>query len=387
MNKKQGNYDEHILTLIAKYQKGIATEDEIRQIDFWYDNPLSSEKYADGMSDFTKAKKRSSLLENIYDEIGKRTVKQPQLNSKKIIRAVVAVAAILLVALGAGFILIKTYLKHDSVQSLTSVALIKPAPSKALLTLSDGRQIVLNDAKAGVLANQGDATITKNSNNNIIYNTGTSLSSKVEYNTMSTLRGGEYHLVLADGTNVWLNAASSIRYPTSFPGKERIVEVSGEAYFEVAHDLAKPFKVVSKGQTIEVLGTHFNVNAYTNEPDIKTTLLQGSVKVTAYGIKNILKPGQQAAASVVGTTVLEVDTKEVVAWKEGYFEFSDADIQTVMRELSRWYDVEVVFEGKIPSETFTGRVSKFLDLNQVLTLVKSPKIHIITTGRRIMIKE
>jgi ferric-dicitrate binding protein FerR (iron transport regulator) len=165
-----------------------------------------------------------------------------------------------------------------------------------------------------------------------------------------------------------------------------MVELSGEAYFEVAHDPSHPFRVVTKKQTIEVLGTHFNINAYENELSTKTTLLQGAVRISANGRFKILKPGQQAAVNANEIELTDADPQEAIAWKDGFFEFTDADIETIMRQISRWYDVDVTYEGKITKETFTGRVSKFLSIKQVLALVQSPEVHITYEGRRVMVK-
>ncbi len=378
-------YNEYILRLISKLKTGEATQDEIKEIDRWYDQPHSLKKYSDGLSQFEKAAAKQRIFQNILLRIKDEHRSSPKRTLGTWVRYG-SVAAILLVVMSIG--LYHLLPKSDQpVPSNEKVSFtVQPGGHNATLTLANGRQILLNNVKDGVLANQGNTVVTKSGNNQVSYNTGATPSNKVEYNKMSTLSGGEYQLTLSDGTKVWLNAASDIIYPTSFVGNERVVKVAGEAYFEVAHNASKPFKVISNGQTVEVLGTHFNINSYINEPQMKTTLLQGSVKIVANGKNKILKPGQQALVSHSDLTVTNVDAEEAVAWKEGYFEFTDADIETVMRELARWYDVDVIFEGKVPAELFTGRVSKYLNLNQVLNLIKSPKIHISTNGRRIMIK-
>ena len=217
----------------------------------------------------------------------------------------------------------------------------------------------------------------------------------MSYNVLSTPRGGQYRLVLPDGSQVWLNAASSIRYPTAFTGTERKVEVSGEVYFEVTKNAAMPFRVVvnrRKGEPdpmeIEVLGTQFNVNAYTDEDVIRTTLLEGAVKVKK-GVKGgILQPGQQAQCKEDGEMrwVPDADVEKVVAWKNGVFEFRDENLQAVMRQISRWYDVEVVYEGAIPTDGFTGRFSRNTSLSGVLSILRLSDIRLTVENKKIIVR-
>ncbi|WP_432327294.1 FecR family protein [Mucilaginibacter sp. P25] len=197
-----------------------------------------------------------------------------------------------------------------------------PGGNKAILTLGDGSTIVLNGAKIGKLARQDNILIKKAADGQISYRdvvVDFHPSKNIIYNTATTPQGGQYQFILADGTKVWLNASSSIKYPVVFNGNERRVELTGEAYFEVAHNAKKPFKVISNGQTVEVLGTHFNINAYNDEQAVKTTLLEGSVKVSAGKVSNIIKPGQQARFDHGLIDVMNVDADEVVAWKNGFF--------------------------------------------------------------------
>jgi ferric-dicitrate binding protein FerR (iron transport regulator) len=277
-----------------------------------------------------------------------------------------------------------------------------PGGNKAMLTLNDGSVIVLDSAKNGMLGEQGNAQVLKK-DGMLEYKKGnaqkaignTQLSAPVSYNTLSTPRGGQYQLVLPDGSKVWLNAASSIRFPTAFTGNEREVELTGEAYFEItSHQLQSgkkmPFKVLvlSAGTdglnaAIEVLGTHFNVNAYKDEETIRTTLLEGKVKVALRGVDKeaMLNPGEQAIMSMrTIKTVHDIDTEEAVAWKNGLFFFDNVDIQTIMRQLSRWYKVSVVYNGKIPNRRFTGQVSRNANLSQVLKILELSKIHFTIEG-------
>lgn len=299
----------------------------------------------------------------------------------------IAAAASILICLGIG---VYFYRGNHKQQPDQSIALnnFKPGANRAILTLAGGKQILLTGAANGRLALQGSTVINKTSNGEVVYNSGEPSNSGTIYNTMSTPMGGQYHLVLADGTGVWLNAGSTIKYPTAFNGKVRKVEITGEVYFEVAHNKAKPFLVVSNGQMVKVLGTQFNINAYDNEKSIKTTLLKGSVEVTANGSQKILKPGQQSTSSQTGISLSEVDPDEVVAWKDGYFDFSETDIKTIMRQFSRWYDVDIQFDGPTTTETFTGRIPRNWTLSQVIKIVQSSKsVRLTVEGRRIIVKQ
>jgi transmembrane sensor len=257
--------------------------------------------------------------------------------------------------------------------------------------LADGKRIILTGAKNGTIAKDHNAIINKTADGQLVYQSDdkeTASSKRPAENLLQTPRGGEYHLILADGTNVWLNAASSIRYPTAFTGNDRRVEVTGEAYFEVAHNAAKPFRVTSKGQTVEVLGTHFNINAYDDEPGIKTTLLEGSVKVSNKDQKAILKPGQQAIVQSINNSIIikNANTEEVVAWKNGYFLFDGEKIESIMRKVSRWYDVDVQYEQTMPDVAFGGSISRFENVSQLLeVLQRTGSVHFKIEGRRLTV--
>jgi ferric-dicitrate binding protein FerR (iron transport regulator) len=250
---------------------------------------------------------------------------------------------------------------------------IAPGRNGAVLTLANGTRIVLDSLDDGVIATQGGTKVVLN-NRRLAYTPGPGSAGAVGYNIMTTPKGRQFELVLPDGTRVWLNAASSLHYPTAFTGRERVVEIIGEAYFEVAHNERIPFKVkINNATEIEVLGTNFNVNAYNDEPVIKTTLLSGSVKVTGGKKKQtlIMRPGQQSEVDTDGTINLEKDanTSLAVAWKEGRFEFQGS-IQDIMRQVARWYDVEVVYEGDVSDKAFGGAISKYENVSRVLQMLE-----------------
>lgn len=269
-----------------------------------------------------------------------------------------------------------------------SESVIVPGGNKAVLTLATGQQLLLTDLADGQLAQEAGVIVTKASDGQLVYKVVDEAPDKHKtpsFNTIVTPKGGQYQVSLPDGTKIWLNASSSLRYPTTFEGKERLVELTGEAYFEVATNKSQPFKVISAGQVVEVLGTQFNINAYSDEHLIKTTLLEGSVQVYLGEKSSLLKPGQQAQA---GRSLSRkyVDVQEAVAWKNGKTQFINADIKTVMRMISRWYDVEIDYEGEISSETFSGSVSRSKSVTEVLDLLElTGDIHFKIKGRRIVV--
>jgi len=270
---------------------------------------------------------------------------------------------------------------------------VMPGGEKAILTLGDGSNIVLDSAANGVLAVQGGTTVTKLKTGELAYAArGAALSTNILYNTVSTPMGGQYRLTLPDGSKVWLNAGSSIKFPSTFTGDSRTVEVTGETYFEVVKNPAIPFRVkfnTSWGGSneIEVLGTHFNVNAYTDEPVVNTTLLEGVIKIKSMGNLRTLSPGQQVRTDIRGMRLYsKVDLEQVVSWKDGFFWFDNTDIKTLMRQISRWYDVEVVFDGKPTTDGFSGKISKSLSLTKLLYILKLNDVQIEGNGKRVIIK-
>jgi ferric-dicitrate binding protein FerR (iron transport regulator) len=208
-------------------------------------------------------------------------------------------------------------------------------------------------------------------------------------NTLTTPRGGQYEVVLPDGTRVWLNSNTSLTYPIIFQGKERHVELTGEAYFEVAKNAAAPFFVKTQSQTVEVLGTHFNINSYADEKSVKTTLLEGRVKITGNGNRKTvsLKPGQQSINNLAIIYIInDADIEEAVAWKNGKFLFRNTDLQTVMRQLSRWYDVDVEYKGTVATKHYRGRISRNVTVSQVFEILKTSGVNFIINGRTIIVK-
>ncbi|WP_245224446.1 FecR family protein [Pedobacter ginsenosidimutans] len=269
----------------------------------------------------------------------------------------------------------------------------KPGGDKATLTLSNGSTIVLNDAKNGTIANQSGISVSKTKAGEIVYSAPSSKKvddGKILYNTIITPRGGQYQVVLADGSKVWLNAYSSIKFPAAFRGRFREVETTGEVYFEVAKNKAKPFKVKSRNQVVEVLGTHFNINSYADEPEIRTTLIEGAVKVhrTNNNISTVLIPGQEALNNPAGSILVRpADIEQAIAWKSGLFQINDADIETIMRQVSRWYDVEIEYQGKIPKRKFSGKIKRDVKASEFLEMLSFFDVHFSMQGRKIIVKK
>lgn len=298
----------------------------------------------------------------------------------------IAVAASILMVLSFG----TYFLVHKSATTVqianNQIKDIAPGSDKATITLANGKRIVLTGAKNGLLASQGNTSIHMQAGNQVVYQSA-GATSDLQYNTMTTPRGGQHSLTLSDGTQVWLDAASSITYPVAFIGKDRPVKITGQVYFEVAHNAAKPFKVTANGQTVEVLGTHFNINAYPDEPNIKTTLFEGSIKITSNTGQTILKPGQQAQLNQDKINVVsDANMDEAIAWHKGLFEFHNADIQTVMRQLSRWYDVDVSYEGKITDRHFSGKLYRNVTALTVADILSYKKIHFRIQGKQIIVQ-
>lgn len=261
---------------------------------------------------------------------------------------------------------------------------IRPGTTQASLTLDDGSTIVLNDHPQGELAKQGSTHVIKQDSATLGYEGATGSNA---YNILRTPRGGQYNLVLSDGSRVWLNAATSLRFPVSFNGNDRTVELDGEAYFEVAHNSQKPFYVKTReGAKVEVTGTRFNVMAYADEPAARATLLEGSINISAGNTLKKLQPGQQATVSSGNISVINKnDPEESIAWKNGFISFKDANIQTIMREASRWYDVNVEYRGDIPSRFFTGSLLRSASLSDLLHILELSKIKFRIEGRTIIV--
>lgn len=293
-----------------------------------------------------------------------------------------AAASLLLIGGGALWISRSGQQKPAVIVQQTALT---PGGNKAILRLANGQEIILDDQANGKIAEQGGVTVIKADSGAIAY-TGT--GNNVQYHTLSTPRGGQFQLTLPDGSQVWLNSASSIRYPTAFTGTERMVEMTGEGYFEIAPDAAKPFTVKAGRLDVHVLGTGFNIMAYADENAIRTTLVSGSVKVEAGDATAVLTPGLQASLSPEGQTfkTSRPDLAEVLAWKNGQFRFNKTGIKNIMRQVARWYDVEVSYEGNVDNIEFQGILSRKVTAQALLeTLEATGEVHFKVKGDHISV--
>jgi len=333
-----------------------------------------------GLSDDAKA-------EEIFNKV-MSTAKQVESFAVKKKRGWFAAAAVIAFSISTGglYLAVSSKASADNIATLAPNKDIQPGNNKAVLTLANGTKLMLNDSLNGIVAKEGSIQLVKNGGE-LSYKSLDKATNSISYNTISTPRGGMYELVLADGTKVWLDAASSLKYPASFVGNERRVELTGEAYFEVAHNKKMPFRVVVNQMTVEVLGTHFNINAYTEEAAAKTTLIEGAVKVSANNATEFLTPGKMASYKNASIAVADANIEEELAWKNGYFIFNKAGIATIMRQLSRWYDVEVSYEGTVPQNEFVGQIKREETLVGALKILELSGMHFRIEGRKVIVLE
>jgi len=378
-----------IRALFEKYASGTASPEEVKQLF----SLISDQQFDQEMKNLLLGELQQTELPGEYDtERWNRVFKQVKAEtelleykgqSKRIFgfrRLAVAASIIAVLATGAYF-----YLHSIKPAETTQLAKndVVPGRVSATLTLANGRQIKLSAANIGLVAWQAGASISKTTNGKIVYQAQNAGSTVPLMNTLTTGRGETYQVDLPDGSKVWLNAASSIKYPVAFTGTERRIELTGEAYFEVVHNNKQLFRVVTNKQVVEDVGTHFNINSYSDEPATKTTLLEGAVKVN----ETLLRPGEQATLSPSGKiSITQTDADEAIAWKNGKFVFDREDIPGIMRKLARWYDVQVSYSGDFSGKTFTGSISRFDDISKILDKITyTSDIHFQIEGRRIAV--
>jgi ferric-dicitrate binding protein FerR (iron transport regulator) len=383
-----------VAELIEKYQRGILSDAEKKAFfqlferddlapeveEYLWQNYLQHAETAAWPDEFRERFAERMVRRIIQSPQPARTVPFLQRHWWRYAAAVVLVSA----ATAAFF---SSYFRNrPMVTPATSIqAQVSPGSTGAVLTLADGTQVVLDSLGNGVVAAQQGTNVVLN-NGQLQYHT-TDNHLQASYNTLEIPRGRQFQLVLPDGSKVWLNAASSIRYPTVFTGKDRIVEISGEAFFEVQKDNAKPFMVRLNNSIIEVLGTSFNVNAYEQENAVKTTLVEGALRVNANNSRQTIRPGQQAQvyADAPVRVMNTIDVSQVTAWKNGYFDFNDVDLPVMMRQLERWYDITVVYEGKVPDVTFKGKMDRNVQLSDVVSFLKNFGINANLQDRKLVI--
>lgn len=361
--------EKDITALLLKFEKEECTHEEIAALETWYIQYGIDSRF----------ELAPNQVQDATDRIWAR-LETPLIPRRPILWLRIAVAASIVLVLSVGlFFYFDQHTRSIGVAGNDIVA----GSSKAILTLSDGTKVSLNTAVKGQIADQSGVMISKEADGQLVYShDGAKEAIEPVYNTVETPKGGEYEVTLPDGSHVWLNAATRLKFPASFKNlKERRVEIDGEGYFEVAKNKDLPFKVISKGQEVEVTGTHFNVNSYTDEPVTKTTLLEGRVLVNG----QILAPGQQSVLNGATLRIVTVDGGAETAWKDGEFVFSGEDLQSVMRKISRWYDVEVIYPEKLNNTGhFDGEFPRKNKLSDILNALESTgNLKFKIEGRRV----
>lgn len=380
--------DKEIKEIIKKYQAGLCSEEEKAWVESWYLN------LGDDSSD---GELQESEMSSIKKDVWKGIVSErPNVSPKR--RPVhlyykVTAAATILITIGLAF-----YFLYEQDTSNIDTAynidenVVRPGDNKAYLTLANGKKINLSDNEEGMVVERDGLKIVKKLNGELVYEISENTypdAALAGNNTIETPKGGQYQVVLPDGTKVWLNASSSLEYPVKFDATERRVILRGEGYFEVTPDKKKPFRVISDKQTIEVLGTKFNVNTYEDEMITKTTLLEGSVKVSlGNDISRVLKPGEQASTTGRNIDVRKVDTEQAIAWYKGDFTFDEIELNMIMRQISRWYDVEIVYQHDVGDVKFGGSISRSKDIQEVLKVLSMTKgVNFKLEGRRVTVMQ
>ena len=385
---------DHFLKIVEKYHSGNASREELEFLDAYYQVFGLSDGYTDSLSEEDRLLLKNELRNSIKKNIAVSQQGRIKSDKRNVIRWTISAAAAIIICIGVGlYYFPEERISNPIVKRVTENEII-PGGNKAVLTLANGEKISLTDADNGTLAEQAGIKIVKTTDGQLVFtilsDKQQDLYDKNQYNTIETPKGGRYQVRLPDGSNVWLNAASKLTFPSSFIShKSRMVELNGEAYFEIAKDKEHPFIVKTYNQVVEVFGTQFNINSYMDEPDVKTTLLEGSIKVTENkGIDKILKPGQQSTLTSSGLKVENVDIDLAVAWKNNQFVFESDDIQYIMRMIARWYNVEVEYVGVIPKNKFGGAVSRFENVSEVLKSLESTgRVKFKIEGRRILVSK
>ncbi|MCS3800614.1 FecR family protein [Niastella sp. OAS944] len=399
---------EHLTDLLIKHLQGSLSQPEQEQLDHWVQQSDRNRRLFATVNDEEQIRQLVLLYAStettgnneaiILSKIRQGIMAAPVRKMNGLWRWS-SVAAIVLVVAGAAYFIMNK--GKSNTTPVVKTADIPPGRDGAILTLADGRQVVLDSMGNGIVATQNGARVTLK-DGALTYDKDAGSITPV-YNNLSTPKGRQFQLILPDGSKVWLNAASSLRYPTAFVGNERRVEVSGEVYFKVAKNTSMPFRITippppgggrgepEPGAEIEVLGTQFNVNAYENETAVRTTLVEGSLKVMnlpANGNKAsvVLTPGKQAVITTDSQLkVADADVDKVVAWKRGIFNFEDASLEEVMRQIERWYDIQVVYEKNVPDIKFGGKMSNDVSLQGLLKSLQESDVHFRLEGRKLIV--
>lgn len=376
--------DKRIQILVEKYMDGLATPEEEAELMDWY--RASNEKEIEWPA--TDAGEREALRLEMLAVIQNKTFQRKR-SVHYWPRIAAAVAVLICLSVG-GYFLIHRQPNVPEKMARNLPEDIHPGTNGAILTLSGGQKVILGRKQIGMIATQGQAALQKQNDSLLVYEDRRGAGEpahEISYNTLETSRGHQFQVVLPDGTKVWLNAASSLKYPTAFIGKTRTVELKGEAYFEVVHHEDQPFRVITSHQMVEVIGTHFDINAYPDDPVVKTTLLKGAVKVTLKHNQQsrLLHSGEQAVAGRQ-IKVKKVDASAAVAWKNGQFIFRNESVSSIMRQIARWYNVEIVYKDDISDKSVWGTVSRYAEVSEVLNMIElTGVVHFKIEGHKILV--
>lgn len=378
------------ISLYEKFLSGQCTDEEKALLERYYEEiKLLNNDWDDTLGD--KEQTRKLILDKMADSVDFQPVIAIH---KRRPSTWMGYAASIVFLFAIGFWGWHYVAKHGDKKQVVSS--IRPGKKMAYLTLANGKSIILQYAKNGQVAGSGNVIIKKINNGILAYfqnnknNNKQKITAAPDSNLLTIPRGGIFQTVLADGTKVWLNSASSLKYPVAFAGTERKVVLIGEAYFEVAKNKAMPFKVSVNGTDVRVLGTHFNVMGYPEDNEIKTTLLEGAVKLHSLAGNALLAPGQQGTCGVhnAGFSIKDVNTADVVAWKDGFFVFDNESLHNIMLKIGRWYNVDIVFQHITNQSSFGGTISRYKNIDVVLKALEATgSVHFKIDGRRVVVMD
>jgi transmembrane sensor len=374
--------EQKLSELSDKWLKGTITGEELALLEAWYNCGLQEDiswTAGDLNEDQLKERLFYPIAQNISGKIQTR-----RLLGKSILYKAAATITLIMGAT-LGYLSFKTTTAERPKMASKPVINNSGNYNKAILTLADGQTVDLNGTANGIIAQEGGARIQKTQDGKLLYNADDDSIAAAGMNILNTPKGGQYQIALPDGSKVWLNASSALKFPTVFQGKERVVELMGEAYFEVAKDKVRPFKVKMSDETaVEVLGTHFNIMAYPGENRINATLLEGSINIQKGRLNKMVAPGQMAEVTNK-ITLQAVDAEEAISWKNGLFRFEKSDVQTVMNEIERWYNIDVIYEGGMPDNKITGYISRTSQLSEVVKMLELSGLKLQVRGNKIKV--
>jgi transmembrane sensor len=384
--------EDHLVSLIIRQLSGKLEPGEVQELAKWADEDPVNNEFLKRFATEALLKSEIEQWKRIDPAVGYRKwqlFRHARKSSRMRQITAWSVAASVLIATALIWLTRKAVPVDVPARStLASGSSVLPGRNTAILVLSNGREIMLDSASKGELTTQGGAKLIKLDSGSLSYSTnGTAGETEVAYNTLVTPRSGQYLVVLPDGSRVWMNNVSKLRYPTSFPGKERRVELTGEAYFEIAKVRDKPFIVKLKDEEVQVLGTSFNINAYEDETVTLTTLLTGAVRVRAGHSAVVLRPDEQALRSENGslTVLRNIPSEDIVSWKKGFFYFGKAPLTEIMRQLARWYDIDVKYAGNVPDLEFEGKIDRSLPLDELLKFLNRNQVKFRLEGRTVIV--